>query len=912
MRSHRALLAAGLLLQLADASPAEVNYVNTVRPLLDSKCVSCHGAVRQEGGLRLDAGVLVRQGGDSGPIADGSHPDESLLLLRVTAPVAGDRMPPEGEGEPLTPEQVDILRKWIAAGLPSPEDEEVLASALDHWAYRPIQRSSLESEDADDTWRQRNPIDRLLARHHERLGLTPLPRADGMALLRRVTLDLTGLPPTPAEQEAFLADHSERAYEGVVDILLARPQFGERWGRHWMDVWRYSDWDGYKQQLRGSQRHIWRWRDWIVESLNTGKPYDRMIVEMLAGDEVAPSDPDIVRATGFLARNYHNSNRNIWLDATVEHTAKAFLGMTLNCARCHDHKYDPLAQHDYYAFRAVFEPHKVRTERQPGERDVNKDGLARVYDADLDAETFVFLRGDEKQPDKNNPVAPGVPGLLQLPFDVSPVGLPPPTYFPALRGFIEREEIAHLERQVAETDAAYTKLVPREVTEQGEETTVDRPPSPQAAERLNPELEAARRRLVVANTELAALKARYAADKAKHFASSGSTRPDVESPALAAARAERQHAAAARAYELFTAVEALQKAHSNAESDRAKRNTEIGKARETLVKAEKALAKARRDLLSDSPDYTSVGTIYPATSTGRRRALAEWIVNPRNPLTARVAVNHVWMRHFGRPLVDNVFDFGLRSPEPLLRDVLDWLAAELLESDWNLKHVHRLIVTSECYCRASSAETSVLAFNADRDADNQTWWRTNVRRLEAEAIRDSLLSVAGELDLTRGGADLDCASGETIPRRSMYFRHAYEKQMTMLLTFDAANPTDCYRRTTSIVPQQALALSNSGLSVSMARRFEEHRHESAPQLSDVEFVQDCFRRILCRQPTGSERDACLEFLKSQSELLSDADSLTAIESQSMARAEPAGDPHRRARQSLVHVLLNHNDFVSVR
>ena len=217
-------------------------------------------------------------------------------------------------------------------------------------------------------------------------------------------VDLVGLPPTPAEMAEFLADNSPGAYERVVDRLLASPQYGERWGRHWMDVWRYSDWDGYAAEVRESKPHIWRWRDWIIESLNADKPYDRMIVEMLAADELSPLDPDALRATGFLVRNWYRFNRNVWLEATVEHTSKAFLGVTLNCARCHDHMYDPILQSEYYQFRAVFEPHDVRDDRVPGQRDTKRDALVRVFDADAARPTFLFARGNEAKPDKEHPL----------------------------------------------------------------------------------------------------------------------------------------------------------------------------------------------------------------------------------------------------------------------------------------------------------------------------------------------------------------------------------------------------------------------------------------------------------------------------------------------------------------------------
>jgi hypothetical protein len=257
-----------------------------------------------------------------------------------------------------------------------------------------------------------NPIDAFLAARQAELGITPADMASKQTLLRRVSIDLIGLPPTRDELRAFRDDPAPDAYEKVVDRLLDSPRHAERWARHWMDVWRYSDWAGYGNEIRYSQRHVWRWRDWIVESLDEDKGYDSMVLEMLAADELYPGDDDAVRATGFLARNWYKFDRNVWLDQTVEHTFKAFLGTTVNCARCHDHKYDPISQEEYYRVRAIFEPYDVRTDRVAGELDVAKNGVARIYDAKPDAPTYFFERGDPNRADKSRAVQPGVPAIL--------------------------------------------------------------------------------------------------------------------------------------------------------------------------------------------------------------------------------------------------------------------------------------------------------------------------------------------------------------------------------------------------------------------------------------------------------------------------------------------------------------------
>ncbi|MBY0460892.1 MAG: DUF1549 and DUF1553 domain-containing protein, partial [Gemmataceae bacterium] len=288
--------------------------------------------------------------------------------------------------------------------------------------FEPVVRPAVPK--AGDGWAL-NPIDRFIADGHREHDLTPRPDADRATLIRRVTFDLTGLPPTPEEVAAFVKDGAPTAYEQVVDRLLASPRYGERWGRHWMDVWRYSDWAGWSggNSVRDSQPHIWRWRDWIVESLNADAGYDRMVREMLAGDEIAPDDPNVLRATGYLARNF-KSSREKWMTDVVDHTFLAFQGLTIGCARCHNHLYDPIPQVDYYRVRAVLEPHKVRIDPWGGEKDTKKDGLARAFDADPKAVTYLYERGDERHPDKSNPIPPGAPGFLKVPFpEVKPVKL---------------------------------------------------------------------------------------------------------------------------------------------------------------------------------------------------------------------------------------------------------------------------------------------------------------------------------------------------------------------------------------------------------------------------------------------------------------------------------------------------------
>lgn len=864
------------------AAADERSYDEQIKPLLATKCSSCHGALKQEADLRLDAGKLIHAGGASGPVVDLDQPMKSLLLSRIQTDDVDQRMPPDGQGEPLTVGQVELLTNWIRGGASFPSAEEVPADPRSHWAYQ-IPRKA-DPPKIKNELGEVHPVDAFLLSKLQARKLSPAPQSDPATLVRRVYLDLLGLPPTLEQQKGFMETPSPESWNQLVDQLLDDPAYGERWGRHWMDVWRYSDWDGYKNELRGSQRHIWRWRDWIIESVNADKSYGRMISEMLAADELAPTDQETLRATGFLARNFHKSNRNIWLDATVEHTAKAFLGMTIDCARCHDHKYDPIEQSEYYAMRAVFEPHEVRTEQLPGEADLLKQGLVRAYDAKPNSPTYLYVAGNEKHPDKENPLKPGLPGVIDLTYEPVSIELPPLAVFPSLNEFIEQEQLKEAAAKVKGAEKALadsTAPSDKEIHQQS---------------------------LVAATRESESLQARWAADRAKYSGHADTTA--MQQLANKASQAENIAKLERAKHTLLVKQDVLRKAGSSDKLDD-KQKAAVEKAQKEVDQAIKQQEEAERLAKNtNATSYSSVGKAYPAESTGRRSALASWITDQRNPLTARVAVNHIWMRHFGEPLVANVFDFGLRSPKPEHARLLDWLAVEFMEHDWSMKHLHRLILTSSAYRRASSVDEREFAANLEQDPDNQLLWRFNVQRLDAESIRDSVLHVAGSLDRTQGGPDIDFMQGEKLYRRSLYFRHAYEKQMQMLVTFDAAAPNECYRRSQSIIPQQALALSNSLLVVEQARRLATRLSSTS---SDSEgFIRSAFESILCRDCTAKELAACQEFLVSQAERLNKPGELTPVASAVKANTAASADAVQRARENLVHVLFNHNDFVTVR
>jgi hypothetical protein len=724
----------------------------------------------------------------------------------------------------------------------------------------------------------RNPIDSFIAAAQETRGLKPRPEADRSTLLRRVYLDLIGLPPTPEELHAFLKDSSTNAYEKVVDRLLRDPRYGERWGRHWMDVWRYSDWAGWTDggQIRDSQPHIWHWRDWIIESLNSDKGYDRMILEMLAADELAPDNPATLRATGFLARNYKMLSREKWLEDTVEHTFLAFQATTIGCARCHDHMFDPILQKEYYEVRAIFTPHQVRLDRIPGQPNTKVDGIPRVYDADLSAPTYLLIRGDDRNPDKKSPLPPDVPKALGGKYSAISVILPRDAYLPDRREFVGRETLSQSRVDVIDAREAVRRW------------------------RLLATAFPVATRLAQAELELAAAEAKYAALdaalKVERLEDAGKKNsPEWKVAALATTAAQRKAALAEAKRSLFLAEQAKRVAKKKAEKDSAEKK--VAGAMKALAEAEANLKKA------PSTAYTPRAMpAYPAESTGRRLAFAKWLTDVKNPLTARVAVNQIWMRHFGQAIVPSVFDFGRNGRAPSHPALLDWLAAQLMSDGWHMKPLQRLIVTSSTYRQSSTPDAANLAI----DRDNIYLWRMSPHRLEAEVVRDAVLYVAGKLDPAMGGPDLDHHQGMNVFRRSLYFRHAAEKEMEFLKLFDAASVTECYQRKASIVPQQALALFNSEMTVRMGRMLA--RELAKAHADPREFVTAAFERTLSRAPTSAEVSECLEFLDEQAKLHAglkpgpdDADG-----------RQPSHQPQLRSRENLLMVLLNHHEFVTVR
>jgi Protein of unknown function (DUF1553)/Protein of unknown function (DUF1549)/Planctomycete cytochrome C len=935
MRTLPWMLAAGLVLSPRLAAADPVDYAKDVKPLLRERCYACHGALKQNAKLRLDNGAAIRKGGGSGPAVTPGKPEESLLLERVSAADADERMPPEGQGKPLTEQQIATLNAWVKAGARFPADEQPEEDPSKHWAFvKPVQAALPEIRTSKPEIR--NPIDAFNLAELEKRAVSPLPAAEKHVLLRRVYLDLTGLPPTREDLHAFLNDPSADAYEKLVDRLLASPQYGERWARHWMDVWRYSDWYGRRSvpDVMNSYARIFRWRDWIVRSLNADKGYDRMVVEMLAADEVCPEDDSNIVATGFLVRNWFKWNYHQWMKDSVEHTAKAFLALTLNCCHCHDHKYDPIKQEEYFRFRAFFEPLELRHDRWPGEPDPGpfvkyvygvsygpiQGGMIRVVDEKLDAQTFMYERGEERNRIEGKPpVTPGAPAFLggdQLKLE--PVELPLTAWYPGLKAFIIAEETAKHEAAVQVSDAALEAMKQRLAAAEADLARVEHqheqfagravPPAArdaligrtQAVLDAQTEVRVAELALIAACSELASYRARLAAEQARFVERQADPSPLMK----IASRAERRAAFDAATLAESRADRILQV------TQRRNDTAAIAKAQSAHAAAAQQVAAAAASLAKESTAYTPLSPEYPTKSTGRRAALARWIASPENPLTARVAVNHIWKWHFGTPLVESTFDFGRNGKRPSHPELLDYLAVELMKSGWKMKALHKLIVTSDAYRRASATRNAVRG-TQNEDPDNRLLWHFPLQRMEAEEVRDGVLYLAGELDPAIGGPEIPHEQGLTWKRRSLYFAHHGESQMEFLTLFDTANPCDCYKRTASVLPQQALALSNSELTLRqgrvLARRLWDMLTKESADTRQAEFICAAFEHVLTRPPTAAEQIASERFLARQAELFR-GEKLQP----SPTPDGPSTDPELRARENLVIALYNHNDFVTVR
>ncbi len=757
------------------ASPslfADFDYLRDVKPLLTEHCVRCHGADKEEAGLRLDTGEWARFGGISGSPVRHRAGEESLLLAVVMGTHEDIPAMPYKK-DPLDEAQVALLRAWIEAGAPSPDDEE--PGRFVHWAYVPPAATPPPAV-RNTTW-ARNPIDQFILARLEAEGIAPSPEADRITLLRRVSLDLTGLPPTPAEVDAFLRDTRPDAYERAVDRLLASPHHGERWARPWLDVARYGDSNGYSID---APRQIWKYRDWVVDALNRDLPFDQFAIEQLAGDLLP--EPTMAQriATGFNRNTQINEEGGIdpeqfRIEAVFDRVntfGTAFLGLTVSCAQCHDHKFDQFTQKEYYQLFAFF----------------------------------------------NNTV-PENRGVLTFPGEFT-AATATPADLEAAREALER----HLEPRGVVVAAWIPTL------------------SAEARAQLRPNLRSALDK-PWAQLTLAQRRGLY-----------GSARADDEEFRELADRLTEVERAQPRPVTTLVMEE-------------------LPQPRETVVYVQGDFTRPGAPVKPGTP----VALPPLAAENPDRLDLARWVVDPANPLTARVTVNRVWQQYFGRGIVETENDFGTQGIPPTHPELLDWLAVEFVARGWSFKALHRLIVTSATYRQSSNVRPDL----AEIDPLNRLLARQTRLRLDAEIVRDVALAASGLFVPKIGGPPVfppqpdgvmnlgqvrrawNASEGDDRYRRGLYTHFWRATPHPALAVFDAADGfSACTRRLRSNTPLQALTLLNDQQFFEFAQALGERIEREAPAGLDAQ-LDFAFRTSLARPPAPDEKARLAELYRQQ-------------------------------------------------
>lgn len=838
----------------AEPEPGEALFVHRILPLFKAKCFGCHGDdpgdIRGELDMRSRAGLI--RGGESGEASlSPGKPAASPLYDAIRWD--GLEMPPK-ENDRLTPRQIELVAKWISAGAPWPDaarQRELVSTTKDQWSepggVQVTTRGGLSAEwterkyDPANLWayaavprHERDPnfsatIDQLLARKLSTLGLEPAPLADRRTLIRRATFDLIGLPPTPAEVSEFLNDPApeEEAFAKVVNRLLASPHYGEHWGRHWLDIVRYADSSGFANDY---ERGVaWRYRDYVGRAFNEDKPYDQFIVEQIAGDELEGTAEQLI-AVGFLrmgpweltGMEVAKIARQRFLDDVTDSVGQVFLGHMLQCARCHDHKFDPIPTHDYYSMQAVFATTQFAHRPAPFLDQENTDGF--------DEQRYLKQRQQHYQAElaklnQKRTVAAGLEWLEENGRDTKPM----------------RETIAALKtaRKRVNLNAVRSRM---------------------RAQKVNPEL----------------IPPRHAGFEPRDFGMERICRKGLERLKW---RMTRYEPLAFSVYSGHTRQLVRVNAPLMMPEDPAK-----GVLEQTAIltggdpfAAAAAVSPAPLSVVASNAAGSEAAE-FPATVSGRRLALARWIASADNPLTARVMVNRIWQWHFGKPLAGNPNNFGATGKKPTHPDLLDQLAAQFIANNWSVKAMHRLMMSSAAYRRSSSHPQAAEV--ARRDPNAESFAVFQPRRLTAEELRDAMLSVAGLLNPTLGGIpvrpemNLEAAlqprqvmgtfaeAWQPSPRpsqrhrRSIYAQRIRGQRDPFFEVFNSpAADISCEARDSSTITPQVFAMFNSEISYDRALAFANRllqekrgRRATLTRLFEIAFG---------RQPSTEELQATL-------------------------------------------------------
>ncbi|WP_436714365.1 PSD1 and planctomycete cytochrome C domain-containing protein [Roseiconus lacunae] len=765
----------------------DVTFFETeVRPLLASKCVQCHGEEKQQGELRLDSITAMVEGGESGAALVPHKPDESLLIEAIN--YESFEMPPD---EQLSPKEIEVLTRWVKLGAPWPRTDASTIRAAgktfteedrNWWAIQPVQDPVVP--DTDGNWAV-NPIDQFVARKLRSAGLEPAPKASRRELVRRAYFDLHGLPPTPQQVDAFVTDDTSDAWPRLIDQLLESPRYGERWAQHWLDVIRYAESDGYREDAFRPDASVFR--DYIIRSFNNDKPFNQLIREHLAGDEIASDDPEAYIGTAFLRHGVYEWNQrdarmhwDLIINEMTRVTGEAFLGLGIGCAQCHDHKFDPILQKDYFGLQAF-----LSSVAWPMDKPLaTPEELAR-YQSELSQweKATVAIREELDSITRGAIEKTRRGAVVQFPEDIQEI-----YYKPEADKTTYEKQLSYLvERQAARA----ARGVNFEKSLKGDPDALKR------YQELNEALK-----------EFETLK------------------PKPLPTAFVATDHGRQPAP-------------------------------------TYISSRSSESTVEPSFLELLGQETP--SIEPlANSTGRRTVLANWIASDDNPLSTRVIVNRVWQRHFGTGIVPTPNDFGTLGEPPSHPELLDWLTRRLIENGWQLKPIHRLIMTSATYQQTATDEPT----SADMTVDpaNRLLWRFPPQRLDAEQVRDAMLVISGELKHRDGGASV---SGDS-PNRSVFVKKLRNKPDEMLGGFDSPLGFESAPdRVSTTTPLQSLLLINGQWSLKRSKAFAKRLLGSKDELS-ADDVRAAYQMVYGRPASDDEVKSALQFIEHQRKLVGQA------------------------------------------
>jgi Protein of unknown function (DUF1549)/Protein of unknown function (DUF1553)/Planctomycete cytochrome C/PA14 domain len=832
-----------------------------VRPLLAENCFGCHGEKKHKGGLRLDSLSGMLEGGDTSPAIVPGHPEKSLLVKAINHD--GELKMPRGKK--LQREQIDTLTQWIKMGAPWPGGDKAVTARKGefqisdkdraHWSFQPVQRPAVPKVN-NASW-VRNPIDAYILAKLEAKGLAPAPSASKQEIARRLYYDITGLPPTPQQVEAFVNDASSDAYEKLVDKLLSSPHYGEKWGRHWLDLVRFAETNSYERD--NPKPNIWRYRDYVIRAFNEDKPYDQFLREQLAGDELYPDSADALIATGFYRLGVWDDEpvdpkqaRYDGLDDIIATLGQTCLGLTFDCARCHNHKIDPIAQKDYYKLVAFL--HGINHYRGGGPADVRPIGdpkqqaayqkvlkefeekrgkvqaqlttieneFRKLYKqntnlvgSDLDELTYRFYRNAwKKLPDFSQFKHEDEGKLSKKLFDIGPRTRNEAFGF-VYEGFLIVPQDGKYKFYLDSDDGSRLSVDGKTII------TYDGIHGMGKVQSKSVELKKGRLPIKLDYFQNVAGFGLYVAWSGPGFEkrllsspmSNDTTARDItDLISMEGARVLGEK----RYDEWFTLYKQMNLLRTAPKMpvDMALCVVEVGsKVADTFV-----FIRGNPHVPGDKvePGFPTVFNLPDpplpepkagAKSSGRRSILANWIASKDNSLTARVMINRIWQHHFGRGIVRTPSDYGLQGSRPTHPELLDWLASEFVAKGWSMKAMHKIILTSNAYRMASRTDAKATELGHKLDTANDLFWRFDMRRLTAEEIRDSILAVSGNLNLKMYGPGVyppipkDVLAGQSVPgrgwptsspeeaaRRSVYVHVKRSLLLPILDAFDFAEP----------------------------------------------------------------------------------------------------------------------------